>query len=135
AAPYQVFAAQDANMTIAAGNERQWQRLCQELGLEELGADPRFATNADRARHQGELAVLVDAKLQAHPRDTWIERLSAAGVPCGPVNSLAQALDDPALTERGLVFGYDHPTAGPQQAIGNPINIRGHDAPERRPPL
>jgi crotonobetainyl-CoA:carnitine CoA-transferase CaiB-like acyl-CoA transferase len=135
AAPYQAFQAADGPMTIAAGNERHWRRLCAVLDIEHLREDSRFATNAERARHQVELAALVEEQLLERPRAEWIERLSHAGVPCGPVNSLPAALEDPAIVERGLIQEYEHPLAGTVRTIGNPIGLEGYEAPLRRAPV
>jgi crotonobetainyl-CoA:carnitine CoA-transferase CaiB-like acyl-CoA transferase len=136
AAPYQAFQAADGYLTIAAGNERQWQRLCQQLGLEELGDDERFASNQGRARHYRELAELLQPVLRSRDRAHWIETLSKAGVPCGPVYTLEQALDDPALTARGLLGTHQHPRAGTVRTIGNPIRIGGSNGSNgKRAPL
>src|SRR5262249_47690323 len=135
AAPYQAFATGDLPMTIAVGNERQWQRFCGVLELGELESDERFAVNEQRALHQEELAEIVTERLLTRPRDYWVEALSAAGVPCGPVNDLAEALTDPALIERGVIAAFDHPAAGPVRTIGNPTRLDGETRQPRRSPL
>lgn len=133
-APYQGFRAQDGFMTIAAGNDRQWERACGVLGLEQLMQDERFLTNADRARHQEALKALFEERLVTRPRAEWIAELSAAGVPCGMVNDLPEALDDPALVQRDLITAFEHPDVGEVRTIGNPIRFAGAPlAPVRAP--
>ena len=80
-APYQAFRAADGYLTIAAGNERLWLSTCEVLGLEALTADPRFQTNADRARNQAELTPLVEAVLKTRLVREWVDRLTQLGVP------------------------------------------------------
>jgi crotonobetainyl-CoA:carnitine CoA-transferase CaiB-like acyl-CoA transferase len=135
AAPYQAFATGDLPMTIAVGNERQWQRFCSVLGLQELEQDERFAVNEQRALRQVELAEIVTERLCSRPRAYWIEALSDAGVPCGPVNDLPEALGDPALMERGMIVSFEHPSAGAVRTIGNPIRWDGRTELPRRSPL
>jgi crotonobetainyl-CoA:carnitine CoA-transferase CaiB-like acyl-CoA transferase len=135
AAPYQAFETADGAITIAAGNDRQWSRLCGALELDHLVNDPRFATNADRAHNQIELADIVESRLRLRPVAHWVETLNAIGVPCGPVNPLVAALEDPALVARGVVSTVEHPLAGSVGTIGNPIHWKGYESPLRRAPM
>nr|WP_308013791.1 CoA transferase [Streptantibioticus parmotrematis] len=96
-APYEVFEAADRPIVIAVGNDRQFAALCRGLGTPELAADPRFATNPDRVAHVGELAAVLGAALGRRTAAAWFESLTPLGVPCGPVNDLAAAVD---LAER-----------------------------------
>lgn len=96
-APYELLQAQDRPLALAVGNDRQFAALCAELGLDRLADDPRFATNAARVEHRGVLIPLLNQALAAAPADHWAERLMARAVPCGPVNTLDQAVD---LAER-----------------------------------
>jgi crotonobetainyl-CoA:carnitine CoA-transferase CaiB-like acyl-CoA transferase len=108
-APYEVYQAADRPLVIAAGNDRQFERLCTALGAPELSADPRFAANRDRVAHRRELAAELNRLLRARDADAWFSVLSAAGVPCGPINDLAEAF---ALAERlglGAVAQIDDP--------------------------
>ena len=101
AAPYQAFEALDGGVTIAAGNDRQWARLCEVFGLDGAAVDPRFCDNAGRAEHQAELAALVQEKVGQRPRAEIIALLGDAGIPCGPIYRLSEAVEDPTLTQRG----------------------------------
>jgi crotonobetainyl-CoA:carnitine CoA-transferase CaiB-like acyl-CoA transferase len=96
-APYEVFDAADRPMVIAAGNDRQFHSLCTTLGAPELAADPRFATNTARVAHRDALIPELNQLLAARPAAEWFTALSEAGVPCGPINDVADAF---ALAER-----------------------------------
>src|SRR5215218_318485 len=89
--PYETFDAADRPLAVAVGNDRQFTRLCEALGLSELPADPRFASNSGRVAHAAELAQLLEAVLGERPADDWFEVLRAAAVPAGPINDVAEA--------------------------------------------
>jgi crotonobetainyl-CoA:carnitine CoA-transferase CaiB-like acyl-CoA transferase len=122
-APYEVFSAADRSMILAVGNDAQFARLVEVLGLPEIAADPRFATNAARVENREELTSRLEAVLTSAPADEWQERITAAGVPCGPINDIAQGF---ALAERlGLdpvVEVGDPRRAGAQRQVANPIH-------------
>lgn len=90
--PYEPFRAADRELIVAAGNDRQFGLLCDALGLGHLRTDPRFTTNADRVAHREVLASLLGGVIATRTADEWFEVLSAAGVPCGPINDVAQGM-------------------------------------------
>lgn len=92
-APYETLPAADGSLALAVGNDRQFAALCDEVGSPAMAADPRFATNADRVRHADELAGLLGTALASAPVAEWVRRLTARGVPCGPVNDVAAAVE------------------------------------------
>ena len=100
--PYQVFPAADGHLIIACGNDRQFTALCRVLGLDSLSADPRFATNPARVAHRAELVPLMTAATSARPRTDLIAAMERAGVPAGPINTVAEALDDPQIAARAM---------------------------------
>ncbi|MEU9859861.1 CoA transferase [Streptomyces sp. NPDC047971] len=117
-APYEVFEAADRPLVLAVGNDRQFRALCARLGLSGLADDARFATNAARVTHREELREALAGPLAERSADDWFEGLTAAGVPCGPINDLAAAFD---LAERlGLEPRVPTEAAGPGQVV-NPI--------------
>jgi len=133
--PYQVFAAADGHLIVAVGNDSQFVKFCTVAGRADLARDRRFAKNAERVRHRGELIPLLEAIVRARPASFWTSELEAAGVPCGPINSIAQALLDPQIVARGLQHVLPHAAAGRVPLIGSPIHCNG--APcraERAPP-
>ncbi len=132
--PYQVFAAADGHVVIAVGNDGQYVKFCAVAGRPELATDARFAKNADRVRNRSVLVPLLEDIVRARPAAFWTEKLEAAGVPCGPINSIAQALDDPQIRHRGLRIELPHPLAGTVPLVGNPIQMSASSAEYRRPP-
>ncbi len=134
-APYEVFAAADRSMILAVGNDAQFARLADVLGLSGLAADPRFATNAARVEHREELKSLLEAALATQTADAWQESITAAGVPCGPINDIAQGF---ALAERlGLhpVIELDDPRRdGVQRQVANPLAYSATPAAYRTAP-
>lgn len=123
--PYQAFEASDAPLMIGIANDNLWQRFCRAVAREDLIDDPRFRTNPDRVAHFAETVATVQAIVGARPRDEWTELLTGLGVPCAPINSLAEMLDDPHTAARGIVLDYEHPTLGPMKGIAHPILFNG----------
>ncbi|MGW3129827.1 CaiB/BaiF CoA transferase family protein [Streptomyces sp. NPDC001076] len=134
-APYETFPAKDRPLVIAVGNDRQFAALCQGLDAPDLIGDPRFATNPDRVAHVDELAGRLRESLAKRTAADWFARLTPLGVPCGPVNDLAQAFDlaeTLGLGPRATVTGTD---GAPLQLVANPIGLsRTPPRYERRPP-
>ncbi|MGF1605859.1 MAG: CaiB/BaiF CoA transferase family protein [Rhodothalassiaceae bacterium] len=118
--PFAAFSAQDGWLVIAAGNDRLFQQLCDCLGRPELAAEPRFATNAARGDHVEALHGAIDEALATAPVAAWLDRLQAAGVPAGPINTVAQAIADPQTVARGMIV-----QAGALKMAGNPIKMTG----------
>ncbi|SFQ24443.1 CaiB/BaiF CoA transferase family protein, partial [Tranquillimonas alkanivorans] len=100
--PYQVFPAADGHLVIACGNDRQFAALCRTLGAEDLARRQDFATNPDRVRNRGDLVPMLEAITRRWPKADLIAALEEAGVPAGPINSVAEALSDPQIGARGL---------------------------------
>jgi crotonobetainyl-CoA:carnitine CoA-transferase CaiB-like acyl-CoA transferase len=90
--PYEPFQARDRLLVVAAANDRLFGALCGALGRAELATDARFATNGDRVTHRDQLAVLLGEVLRTRTADEWFEILTAAGVPCGPINDVSQGM-------------------------------------------
>jgi crotonobetainyl-CoA:carnitine CoA-transferase CaiB-like acyl-CoA transferase len=121
--PYDTFMARDGQMMLAVGNDDQWRRLCEVAGLDELAADARFATNPGRVEHRAVLVPMLERTFRTRDRAEWIARLGRAGVPCGEVRTIDQALADPQLEARGILASTVHPTAGPIRLVGSPIRF------------
>jgi len=122
-APYQAFHAKDGWLTIGGANQSNWERLARVLGAPEWLADERFRTNGDRMKHLDALVPLMNARLEQGTVREWIARLEAEGVPCGPINSIAQMLDDPQTKAREMVVELEHRKAGTTRALGLPIKL------------
>ena len=104
-APYQDFRSRDGNVLLAIGNDGQFARFCQACGHPEWAQDARFATNTARVQHRAALLALMEPVLQTRSTAEWIALLEDKAVPCGPINTIAQAFDDPQVQARGLALG------------------------------
>jgi crotonobetainyl-CoA:carnitine CoA-transferase CaiB-like acyl-CoA transferase len=119
--PYQDFETASGRVAVAAANDGLFRALCSAMGLDELSADARFATNADRVENRGELIPLLSERFAERGADDWLEALGAAGVPCGKVRSVPDALAAAVEAGRPATIRVDHPTAGPLDLVGSPI--------------
>ena len=135
-APFQAFEASDGRLlVVCAGHDRQFATLCQALGRRELAHDARFHTADDRRRHVGALADILGDVFRTRPAAEWLALLEDAGVPCAPVNSVADAVRTPQAAARHMIVGIDDPAIGRLVVAGNPVKLAGvPDPPARRPP-
>ena len=118
--PYETFAASDGEFVIAVGNDDQWRRFCTVAGLDH---DERFATNRQRVTGYDELKPILAGRLRTETRQSWIARLTAAGVPCGSVRDLEEVFSDPQLSARDMIASVDHATLGALQLLGVPVKL------------
>jgi len=125
--PQGTFRVGDSAIAIASGNERMWRVLCRVLGLESLAEDPRYSDNASRLAHRKELRAAIEEALFARPAEEWIDLINDAGIPCGPVYDLSQALSQPTAAELGMVQHVIHSSVGPMKVLGSPLRIDGGD--------
>ena len=128
-APYEVFAAADGALMIAAANDRLFAALCDVLGTAELAGDARFATNPLRLENRAELVELLADRFRTRPAAEWLERLHAAGVPASPVNDVAAV----AESEQTRALGLLQPL-GDRTAVGLPLSLDDARVPLRSPP-
>jgi crotonobetainyl-CoA:carnitine CoA-transferase CaiB-like acyl-CoA transferase len=129
--PCEAFPTQDGHIFIMCILPKFWSALCEVLDLNELPADPRFATAAARLANRDALVVLLDARLAIAPTATWVGRL-AGKVPVAPVLNLAQALDSPHVGATGGVQTVDHPARPGLRVLSSPIRLDG-ERPRARP--
>ncbi|MEU5220312.1 CoA transferase [Streptomyces sp. NPDC020807] len=130
-APYEVVEARDRPLALAVGTDRQFRTLCERLDLPALAEDVRFATNTARVAHREELLAALAGPLGTRTADEWFEELTAVGVPCGPINDLADAF---GLADRlGLAARVPESAAGPGQ-VANPIGLTATPAAYRSAP-
>jgi crotonobetainyl-CoA:carnitine CoA-transferase CaiB-like acyl-CoA transferase len=122
-APYQAFKAKDGWLTIGGANQPNWQRLARVLDAPAWIEDARFLTNTHRMQNLDALVALMNEKLATKTVAEWIALLDPAGVPCGPINSIAQVFEDPHALARDMVVELEHPKAGRTRAIGLPIKL------------
>jgi len=118
---------------LGANNDAQFRRLCEFAGVPELAVNPKFATNALRLKHRAELIGIVSDLTRKHATQHWVEGLEAAGLPCGPVNTIDRVFDDPQVRHRGMKIAMEHP-AGEAPLIGSPLKLSDTPVSYRRPP-
>jgi crotonobetainyl-CoA:carnitine CoA-transferase CaiB-like acyl-CoA transferase len=129
--PYETFASSDGDFVLAVGNDDQWRRFC---AAADLPADERFTTNRLRVTGYDELRPFVADRLRTEPRQVWIERLTAAGVPCGSVRNLQELFSDPQVAAREMIAHVEHSTIGPLQVLGVPVKLSDTPGSVRTPP-
>jgi formyl-CoA transferase/CoA:oxalate CoA-transferase len=132
--PYQPFATRDIPLTLAVNNEKLWRGLCEALGLEHLRDDPRFASNPERVKNRGILIPQLEAHFRERSGRDILASLRAAGIPCGPIQSVAEVFQDPQVLHRRMVQEMDHPAAGRIRQIGIPIKLSATPGSLRLPP-
>ncbi|HXV39684.1 MAG TPA: CaiB/BaiF CoA-transferase family protein [Steroidobacteraceae bacterium] len=119
--PYQAFATKDGYLMLAVGNDRQFADFCRVAGRAGLAKDERFATNAARVEHRAALIPQIDRLCRQKTTAAWLKALASAGVPCGPINDLAQVFEEPQVRHRKLRFDLPHPGGGPVPQVRNPV--------------
>ncbi len=117
---YETFSASDGEFVLAVGNDDQWRRFC---AVAELPEQERFATNRQRVTEYDAFRPFVADRLKTQPRQHWIDRLTAAGVPCGSVRNFAELFADPQLAAREMVTELEHATIGPLKMLGIPVVV------------
>jgi crotonobetainyl-CoA:carnitine CoA-transferase CaiB-like acyl-CoA transferase len=122
-APYQVFQARDGGLVIGGGNPNAWRRICEVLGQPQWLEDSRFNHPQLRVQNRAELEQLINGVLADDTVQGWCERLDAAGVPCGPVNSASQALDHEQTRNVGMVLEVDDGRGGKTLGLGLPVTL------------
>lgn len=133
-APYQTFRASDAEFIVAVGNDRQFRELCTALDLPALAEDPRYASNSARVAQREALAAALGAVFLRKGQQHWLACLTAAGVPCGPVHTIPEALADPQVASRGMLFKLRHANGAEVPQVANPVKFSRSSIEYRRAP-
>ena len=123
--PYQVFPTADGAIILACGNDNLFAKFCAVAKREELLRDERFAKNANRVKHRTTLVPILEEVFRERSTAAWVEALEKAGVPCGPINTVAQAFADPQVQARGMQIRLPHPLAGEVPLMGRPMKFSG----------
>ena len=121
--PFDAFKAQDGYIIIAVGNDKLWAGFCHLIGREDLAEDARFLTNTARTLNQTQLKAVLNQIFPMRTVGQWIAALDAAGIPCGPINSIDQVLEDPQVKARNMIVDVIHPVAGHLRMPGLPIKL------------
>ena len=132
--PYRIFPTPTGYLAIAVYGDHFWPGFCRALELPELVADPRFATNEQRCAHRETLEPLLAERLASRPREAWVARLAAEGVPAGPVHRVDEALASPQAEAREMVKRVKGPSGGELALLGCPIKFSSGEAAPSAPP-
>ena len=121
--PYDTFSTSDGDFVLAVGNDEQFRRMAALLGRDALALDPRYATNPARVANYAALRAMLQDAFRPWTRDRLVKALTDAGVPCGAVRSVGEALADPQLAARDMIVPLDHTRAGDIRVLGTPIKL------------
>ena len=132
--PYETFETSDGFVNIGAANEKQWQNLCRALDVADLAFDPRFNTMAGRISNYGELRAILDGELRKLTRAEAFELLARYELPVGPINTVAEVLEDPHIHAREMVQELTHPEYGPLRYLGIPVKLSATPGALQGPP-
>jgi crotonobetainyl-CoA:carnitine CoA-transferase CaiB-like acyl-CoA transferase len=133
-APYETFRAKDGSAMVCAGNPRLWVQFCEAIDRRDLPDDPRFSQNTGRLANRAALVAIIESQIASWTVDEFIARLEAAGVPCGRVRSIDEALADPQVAARHILVEMSRDDLGPFETIGNPMALSATPATYRLPP-
>lgn len=133
--PYQAFPTADGFVVIATGTNKLFRTLCSVLDLAALAANPNYKTNPDRVRHRKELVEVLSTHTRLRTTTEWLQLFEKNGVPCSPVNTMKQALEDPQLAANDMIVQFDHPVYGPVRTVGSPYKYGTENDSHRRPAL
>jgi CoA:oxalate CoA-transferase len=133
-APFAAFATRDGHIAIAAAADHLFAIIADVLGVPEMASDPRYKTNPLRMQHWRELHDDIEVALSSRDSAEWLGLLEKAGVPCGPLNNVAQVMADPQVLSRNMIVTAEDPDIGPWRMQGNPIKLSAHEDPKTRAP-
>jgi len=133
--PYQAFPTSDGFVVISTGTNKLFRALCDVLELSDVAADARFATNPLRVSAREEVVALISARTRGRSTAQWLSVFEANGIPCSPVNTIRQAMEDPQLSANGMIVEYEHPVYGLVRSTGSPYKSSAAEATTVRPPL
>jgi crotonobetainyl-CoA:carnitine CoA-transferase CaiB-like acyl-CoA transferase len=132
--PYTTYPTADAMIAVAVGNDTQFAKFAAAVGHPEWAQDARFAKNRDRVANREAVDGMIANALASDGGDAWLAKLKATGIPCGRINTVAQALDDPHTAARQMVESVEHATVGSLKMLGIPFKFGDTPASVRRPP-
>lgn len=132
--PYQVFTARDGKFVVAVGNDPQFRRFTALLGKPELAGMEKFAHNDARLRNKSELIPLIEELLKKKTKKEWKKLLDRAGIPNGPINTIAEMFEDPQIQARNMLVKMNHPKIENLKLVGSPLKLSATPVTMRDPP-
>lgn len=134
--PQNVYQCSDGEIAIAVGSDSQFTAFCNTLEIPDVANDERFIRNRDRVQNIEELEEIISARLATLERDKWVDRLIRSGVPCAPINTIAEVFEDAQVRYRGMLVSLPHPKGGSVPQVGSPFVFDSADlTPTVRPPM
>ncbi|MCP5364049.1 MAG: CoA transferase [Hyphomicrobiales bacterium] len=130
--PFEAFKTADDFIIVAAGNRSLFEKLCDAIERPDLAADPEFETNDLRTQNHEQLKREIEVTLVTRNASEWLDIIGGVGVPCGPINNIAQVVSDPHVIARNMIIEADDPGAGAFRMAGNPIKLSAFDDPKQR---
>ena len=132
--PYQVFETQDGHIILAVGNDGQFRRFCELADQPHLAQDPRFVANRGRVKHRAQLIEALALLMKRKNTDDWLNLLEPEGIPCGRINSIDEALNDPQVVHRKMRTQALHSSLGEINLLGSPLKLSETPGEVRRAP-
>ncbi len=132
--PFEAFATSDGSMIIAAGNDSLFVKMCEALGRSDMATNPEYKSNALRQKSQKKLKHEIESVLKTNTTDHWITVVSKGGVPCGPINNIAQAIEHPQVEARNMLVDVPDGSGGTLKLAGNPLKMSAFADPTTRRP-
>jgi formyl-CoA transferase len=119
---------------IGVANDNLWRKFCAVAGLSSIVDDPKFRTNADRVAHRAETLHHVRSAIETRTVEQWNAALNEVGIPCSPINTIAQLLEHPHTRANKVIMQYDHADAGRLNCVGHPVTFVGEERNAGLPP-
>lgn len=132
--PQDVFPVADGHIVLAAGNDEQFRRFAAVLGAPEWADDDRFATNAARVTNLAQLHPMITERFVTQPLKHWLDALGTAKVPCGPINTVPMAFNEPQVVHRQMLQDLPHPLGGTVKQVVSPMRLANAPLTFDRPP-
>jgi len=134
--PYQSFNSSNGQFIIGCANQGLWERMARAIGQESMLDDPRYTTNTDRVDHRAECVGELNTVFATNTTDHWVDLIVAAGVPCGPINTVSEVVSNPQVLARNMIAEVDHPNVPNLKFPNSPLKLTDSPATIRRvPPL
>uniref|UniRef100_A0A4W5PU85 Succinyl-CoA:glutarate-CoA transferase n=1 Tax=Hucho hucho TaxID=62062 RepID=A0A4W5PU85_9TELE len=130
----QGFRTKDGYLVVAAGNDKQFVKVCKMLGLNHLSDEPKYKSNTLRVQHRQELLHILSQRFLEEVTGEWLRRFEGTGVPCGPINNIQQVFSEPQVANNGLILEMNHPTAGRIAVPGPAVRFSTFESREPMPP-
>ena len=131
-APFEAFKTKDSYIIIAAGNDKLFEKLCDILELKNLANEEKFKTNSSRSNNMDELKKIIEEKLKKYNTSEWIRKMEILKIPCGPINNIKQAVENPQIKSRNMIVNTFHKIIGDFKVAGNPIKMSAYKDPNKR---